>query len=132
MAARKAAPPVPKKGTGGAAKTRGRGDRSPVPPKLTQNLAAEAVNELPEARGSDSRTARYAQQMAEVRRLIVARKVHRESWVPIAEFSSPRGASEIKRKLLLGLRPVDGLVEDWDIEARRMEMGGSVLWVRLK
>lgn len=58
-------------------------------------------------------------------------------WFLIATFQSPNGAASVKRQLLTGRKPVDGLVREWDIETRRTrgddgELDGSQLYVRMK
>lgn len=139
MATRKPVPKgLAKKLPAKAAAKRRMPQRSHVPPQLTKDLAKQARDDLPAGQMVNSRTMRFAIQMAEVRALVRDKKIKSGQWVPIAEFQSARGAAEVKAAMVRGERPVDGVLEDWDIEARRAtdEDGrtarGSVLWVNLR
>lgn len=86
-------------------------------------------SELP--RHATPRSMRYRDAMAQVRSF-----GKRAGWASIATFDSPNGAAQVRREILAGRRPIDGRLDDWEIESRRTrddagEITGSELFVRL-
>ena len=102
------------------------GGSSPAP-RLTNDVTKSVVDEIPPLRTSTSRKYRYARVMREIRD-----KVGPGRPVLIAEFVGKSGASTVRRQLLNGLKPVDGAVTDWELDARRFDTGGSALYCTLK
>lgn len=100
--------------------------KSPAP-RLTTDVVSSVVDEIPPLRTSTSRRMRYARVMADIRE-----KVGVGRPVLIATFVGKSGASTVRRQLLNGEKPVDGRVADWEIEARRMDSGGSCLYCTLR
>ena len=100
--------------------------KSPPKPRITKNVAKGVVKAVPPRNRPDRRTQVYAEAMAQVREV-------NGRGVPtvIAEFSSPTGATTVRRLMMQGQRPIDGKLSDWDIQARRHD-GGSTLYVTLK
>lgn len=93
-------------------------------------MQVKAVDKLPAV--VSARSNRYRDAMAQARA-----KVRKGRWVSIAVFESPTGASQVKRSILRGERPIDGKLSEWEIETRRVRdsagtVTGSELFVRLK
>ena len=98
----------------------------PREPKLVEDVKGAVVDELPKVH-RNGRTQRFAQVMREVREEVGAGR-----WVQIATFVGDGGAGVARRAMLNGSRPIDGEVEEWDLAARKVDGGGSALFVRLK
>lgn len=95
-------------------------------PRITKDVKSKVVKEIPPQRKPDRRTQAYAEAMADVRKVNGRGKP-----TIIAEFTSPSGASSVRRMMLRGERPIDGKLSDWVIQARRHD-GGSTLYVTLR
>lgn len=96
-------------------------------PVITTDLRGAAVDELPvEERKVSDRQLRYQTAMRKVREEVGAGK-----WVPIATFAGRGGATQVRRAIEKGERPIDGDAGDWGIQSRTNADGGSTLWVRL-
>lgn len=130
------ATPAPKKGMAkkrAPAKRASTRSRRPNPrdPVITTDVLAAVVEEIPPAPvPTNSRSHRFAKVLKDVRELVGPGKP-----VQIATFASRNGATQVKRKLEAGERPIDGEVEDWEFAARRIgedEDAGSVLFATLK
>lgn len=100
--------------------------RGPREPKLVEDVKGAVVDELPKVH-RNGRTQRFASVMREVREEVGAGK-----WVQIATFVGNGGAGVARRAMLSGNRPIDGDVSEWDIAARKVDGGGSALFVRLR
>ncbi len=99
----------------------------PRQPTITSDVKGAVVDAVPPVRGSSQRKYRYARVMQEIRAQVgVGRPVI------LAEFVGPSGATTVRRELVTGKRPVDGAVEDWLLEARRLDSGGSRLYCTLR
>ena len=103
------------------------GKPAPPEPVMTKDVTKATVDELPPARAMSNRQLRFANKMAEVRE-----KVGYGVWTALGTFTSPHGARLVRNAMEAGERPVDGELDDWDIEARRNDAGGSTLWARLR
>jgi hypothetical protein len=99
----------------------------PREPHITSDVTSAVVDEIPPARGSGDRKYRYAKVLADIREQVGPGKP-----VKLAEFVGATGAQVVRRGLMDGSKPVDGRVEDWQFDARRLESGGSVLYATLK
>lgn len=100
---------------------------APPEPVMTKDVTKATVDELPPARAMSNRQLRFAVKMAEVRE-----KVGYGVWTALGTFTSPHGARLVRNAMEAGERPVDGELDEWDIEARRNDAGGSTLWARLR
>lgn len=96
-------------------------------PRMTRDVTAAVVDEIPPARTATARRFRYANVLAEVREKVGPGKA-----VKIAEFTGRSGATTVRRELVNGHKPVDGRVEDWEFTARRLDGGGSCLYAVLR
>lgn len=100
--------------------------RGPREPKLVDDVKGAVVDELPKVH-RNGRTRRFAEVMGDVREEVGPGK-----WVQIATFVGNGGAGVARRAMLNGTRPIDGEIKEWDIAARKVDGGGSALFVRLK
>lgn len=120
--------PVPKKVVKKPA-TKARASTSytgPREPDITVDVRGAVVDEIPAVRGSSQRKWRYARVMREIREQVGPGKP-----VILAKFVGPSGATTVRRELMTGKRPVDGQVGEWQLDARRLDSGGSILYATL-
>lgn len=98
----------------------------PREPHITADVKGAVVDEIPPPRGPGERKFRYAKVLREIREQVGPGKP-----VKLAEFVGATGAQVVRRGLMNGDKLVDGRVEDWQFDARRLESGGSCLYATL-
>lgn len=100
--------------------------RKPIPSQVISPDDVKAnIGEVPAPRRGASKSTKYRDVLAEVR------KLGKGQAVKIATFAGRSGAGYAKRALYSGEYLCDGAPADWDLQARRND-DGSELWATLR
>lgn len=90
------------------------------------DVSARVVDEIPKVTRGSSKSTRYRDTLAAIRRDVGAGKS-----VIVAEFAGKAGAALARRQLLNGGLLCDGDPSDWTFSSRRVNDGGSILYAEL-